>query len=91
MQRKNLQWVQSFFAGIKELGQIEGRDFDVVVKIAELTEDLPSAAKGLVQLEPDVILGGASAMGLAAKIATTKISIVVAALGNPVALGLVET
>jgi hypothetical protein len=41
VQRKNLQWVQSFFAGMKELGQIEGRDFDVLVKIAESTEDLP--------------------------------------------------
>ena len=30
-------------------------------------------------------------MGLAAKMATTTIPIVVAALGNPVALGLVET
>jgi putative tryptophan/tyrosine transport system substrate-binding protein len=46
------------------------------------------AAEQLVQLNPDVILAAASATALAAKNATSKIPIVVAALGNPVALGL---
>jgi hypothetical protein len=63
----------------------------MVARVAESTGDLPRAAKDLVQLNPDVILAGASAMGLAAKMATTTIPIVVPALGNPVALGLIET
>jgi putative ABC transport system substrate-binding protein len=52
---------------------------------------LPRLAKELVQLNPDVILATASANALAAKMATSTIPIVVPALGNPVALGLIET
>ena len=45
----------------------------------------------MVQLKPDVIVATASANALAAKMATSTIPIVVPALGNPVALGLIET
>ena len=90
-QRKGVRWIQSFLAGMRELGYVEGRDFDIVRRVVESTGELPGAAKDLVQLNPDVILAGASAMGLAAKMATTTIPIVVAALGNPVALGLIES
>src|SRR5258708_39178617 len=76
---------------MRELGWIEGRDFDVVGRIDEYAGALPRAAKDLVQVNPDVILAAARAMGLAAKMATTTIPIVVPALGNPVALGLIET
>jgi putative ABC transport system substrate-binding protein len=90
-QRKGVRWMQSFLSGMRELGYVEGRDFDMVVLLAESTGDLPKAAKDLVQLNPNVILAAASAMGLAAKTATTTIPIVVPALGNPIALGLIET
>jgi putative ABC transport system substrate-binding protein len=90
-QRKGVRWIQSFLAGMRELGYVEGRDFDIVPRVVDSTGELPGAAKDLVQLNPDVILAGASAMGLAAKTATTTIPIVVAALGNPVALGLIES
>ena len=45
----------------------------------------------MVQLNPDVIVATASANALAAKMATSTIPIVVPALGNPVALGLIES
>jgi putative ABC transport system substrate-binding protein len=90
-QRKGVRWIQSFLDGMRELGYIEGRDFDTVARLAESTGDLPKVAKDLVQLNPDVILAAASAMALAAKMATSTIPIVVPALGNPVALGLIET
>jgi putative ABC transport system substrate-binding protein len=86
-QRKGVRWMQSFLDGMRELGYVEGHDFDMVVLLAESTSDLPKAAKDLVQVNPDVILAAASAMGLAAKTATTTIPIVVPALGNPIALG----
>jgi putative ABC transport system substrate-binding protein len=76
---------------MRELGYVEGRDFDVVGRLAESTSDLPRAAKELVQLNPDVIVATASANALAAKMATSTIPIVVPALGNPVALGLIES
>ena len=55
------------------------------------TSDLPRDAKDLVQHNPDVILASASANALAAKAATSTIPIVVPALGNPLALGLIES
>ena len=90
-QVKGMRLRQSFFDGMRELGYIEGRDFDIVARVAETTGDLPRLAKELVQLNPDVILASASANALAAKTATSTIPIVVPALGNPVALGLIET
>jgi putative ABC transport system substrate-binding protein len=90
-QVKGMRLRQSFLDGMRELGYIEGRDFDIVARVAETTGDLPRLAKELVQLNPDVILASASANALAAKTATSTIPIVVPALGNPVALGLIET
>jgi ABC-type uncharacterized transport system substrate-binding protein len=90
-QLKGLRFRQSFLDGMRELGYIEGRDFDIVVRAAETTGDLPRVAKDLVRLNPDVILAGASAHALTAKTATSTIPIVVPALGNPIALGLIET
>src|SRR5262245_23043963 len=87
-QNKGLRFRQSFFDGLRELGYIEGRDFDIIIRPAGFTSELPRAAEQLVQLNPDVILAAASAAALAAKQATSTIPIVVAALGNPVALGL---
>lgn len=40
--------------GLRELGQIEGRDFEMVYRSADgLVERLPRAAEELVQLNPD--------------------------------------
>ena len=90
-QLKGVQLRQYFLNGLRELGYVEGRDFDIVGRLADSTGDLPRAAKELVQLNPDVIVATASANALAAKMATSTIPIVVPALGNPVALGLIET
>jgi putative ABC transport system substrate-binding protein len=90
-QVKGVTLRQSFLDGMRELGYLEGREFDVVARLAESTSDLPRAARDLVQLKPDVILATASANALAAKMATSTIPIVVPALGNPVSLGLIET
>jgi hypothetical protein len=89
-QLKGVQLRQYFFDGLRELGYVQGRDFDIVGRLAESTSDLPRAAKELVQLNPDVIVATASANALAAKMATSTIPIVVPALGNPIALGLIE-
>jgi putative tryptophan/tyrosine transport system substrate-binding protein len=89
-QLKGVQLRQYFLGGMRELGYVEGRDFDMVARLAESTSDLPKVAKDLVQLNPDVILATASANALAAKMATSTIPVVVPALGNPVALGLIE-
>ena len=87
-QVEGLQLWPSFLEGMRELGLLEGRDFDLVARRAASTDELPQAARDLVQLNPDVILAGASAQALAARQATSTIPVVVAALGNPAALGL---
>src|SRR5262249_37806223 len=90
-QLKGLRFRQSFLDGMRELGYFDERDFDIVARAAESRGDVPRVAKDLVRLNPDVILAGASAHAVAAKLATSTIPIVVPALGNPIALGLIET
>jgi putative tryptophan/tyrosine transport system substrate-binding protein len=87
-QLKGLRLGQSFLEGLRQLGYIEGRDLDIIARFAEATDELPKTAEQLVQLNPDVIFAAASANALAARKATSTIPIVVAALGNPAALGL---
>jgi putative ABC transport system substrate-binding protein len=89
-QRKGLRTWPSFLEGLRELGYIEGRDFDIIARLVGSTDELPKAAEELVKLNPDVILAISSANALVAKHATSTIPIVVAALGNPAALGLSE-
>jgi putative tryptophan/tyrosine transport system substrate-binding protein len=84
-QRKGLPFWPSFLNGLRELGYIEGRDFDMVARLGASNDDLQKVAEELVQLDPDVILASASVNALAAKRATSTIPIVVAALGNPAA------
>ena len=69
-QNEGLRFRKSFFDGLQELGYMEGRDFDVVIRHAASTSELPKAAEQLVQLKPDVIFAAASATALAAKQAT---------------------
>jgi putative ABC transport system substrate-binding protein len=90
-QNEGLRFRQSSVDGLRELEYIEGRNFDVVIRHAGSTSELPKAAEQLVQLKPDVIFAAVSAAALAAKQATSTIPIVVGALGNPVALGLAES
>jgi putative ABC transport system substrate-binding protein len=77
---------------MRELGYTEGRDFDVVYRLADFDRDrLPQLAAELVQLHPDVIVVAASLDAVVAKKATNTIPIVVAALGDPIALGLIAS
>jgi putative ABC transport system substrate-binding protein len=70
-QLKGVQLRQYFIDGMRELGYVQGRDFEVVGRLAESTSDLPRVAKELVQLNPDIIVATASANALAAKMATS--------------------
>jgi putative ABC transport system substrate-binding protein len=81
-----------FLSGMRELHYTEGQDFDIVYRFADFHADrLPQLAAELVQLHPDVIVVAASLDAVVAKKATDTIPIVVAALGDPVALGLIAS
>ena len=44
-QNKGLGFRQSFLDGLRELGDIQGRDFDIVIQPAGSTNDLPKAGQ----------------------------------------------
>jgi putative ABC transport system substrate-binding protein len=78
--------------GLRELGQIEGRDFEMVYTSADgHVERLPKAAQELVQRNPDIIIASATIQAVAAKKATDTIPIVVPVLADPVGLGFVAS
>jgi ABC-type uncharacterized transport system substrate-binding protein len=82
-------FIDQFLSGMRELGYVEGRDFDIAYGEAHFqTDQLPRVAAELVKLAPDVILAGATIEAVAASKATSTIPMVVAVLADPVALGL---
>jgi putative ABC transport system substrate-binding protein len=73
---------------MRELGYVEGRDFDMTYAMADFHADrLPQVTAELVKLAPDIIVAGATLEAVAAAKATATIPIVVGALAEPVALG----
>jgi len=85
-------YLEQLLKGMRELGLIEGRDFDMVYRSAEFhPERLPKAAEELVKLNPDIIVAPATIQAVAAKKATDTIPIVVPVLADPVGLGFVAS
>jgi putative ABC transport system substrate-binding protein len=81
-----------FLTGMRELGHIEGQDFEMVYRFADFHADrLPQLATELVQLKPDILVGVATLNAVALKKATDTIPIVIGALADPIELGLIES
>src|SRR5215510_5546035 len=86
-----VRYIDRFLSGMRELGYVEGRDFDMTYAMADFHADrLPQVAAEMVEHTPDVILAGATLEAIAAAKATVKIPIVVGALADPVLLGFAE-
>ena len=82
----------AFRAGLRDLGWLEGTNLLIEYRWAEGNyERLPGLADELVQLKVDVLVTHATPGALAAKSATSTIPIVLAAVGDPLALGLVSS
>jgi putative ABC transport system substrate-binding protein len=82
------KFIERFLSGMRELGYVEGRDFDMTYGMAHFRPDqLPRVAAEMVERAPDVILAGATLEAVAVSKATTTIPIVVAVLADPIALG----
>jgi putative ABC transport system substrate-binding protein len=78
--------------GLRELGYVEGQNFVFEVRSADGNADrLPGLAAELVRLPVDVIVAAYTPCALAAKRATTSIPIVMAAVADPVGIGLVQS
>src|SRR5712692_838489 len=82
----------SFLQGMRDLGYVEGRNFDIVYRFSEGYQDrLPALAEELIQLKPNAILASAVVAAVAARKATASIPIVCPALADAVHLGLVAS
>ena len=84
--------IEAFRKGLREHGYVEGRNIILEYRYAEGKIDrLPDLAAELVALKVDVILTASPPAVRAAQKATNTISIVFAAVGDPVADGLVNS
>jgi putative tryptophan/tyrosine transport system substrate-binding protein len=78
--------------GLRELGYVEGQNIIFEPRWAEgQHERLPALAADLVRLNVDVIVSAGTPASRAAKAATSKIPIVIVAVGEPVKTGLITS
>jgi ABC-type uncharacterized transport system substrate-binding protein len=78
--------------GLRELGYVEGRTIALEVRWAEgRYERLPALVADLVHIGVDVLVIATTPGALAAKSATSKIPVVMVAVGDPVGSGLVAS
>ncbi len=81
-----------FRDGMRELGYVEGRGFDMLSRYAEgFLDRLPALAAELVRAKPDIILAAAVSAAVPARHATSTIPIVCPALADAVHLGLIAS
>src|SRR5262249_36037514 len=84
--------VAAFRSGLRDLGWIEGRNLVIEFRWADGNYDrLPVLADELLRLNIDVLVTHGAAGALAAKKATSTIPIVITAVGDMLALGLVSS
>jgi len=85
-------FLQAFRQGLRELGYVEGQNIAIEFRWAEGRYDrLPGLAAELVRLKVDVIVAAGPNAIQAAKQATQTIPIVMAAVADPVAAGVVAS
>ena len=85
-------FVEAFRQGLRDLGYLEGKTILIEYRYAEGKSDrLPNLAAELVRIKCDVIVTADTPPIRAAKNATREIPIVMAAVADPVAAGLVAS
>ena len=85
-------FADDFLDGMRDLGYVDGRDFDMVSRYAEGIHDrLPALAEEIVGLKPSVIVAAAVNAAVPARAATSAIPIVCPALADAVHLGLIAS
>jgi putative ABC transport system substrate-binding protein len=88
---RNLQMINAFLQGLQQLDFMEGRDFEFAYRSVEGHLDrLPSLAKEMVDLSPNVILATVTPAVVSVAALTKTIPIVCPFLADPVRLGLIE-
>jgi len=88
----SVRYVGDFWDGMRELGYTEGANVEMLYRFGDFHADrMPQLAAELAQLKPDVLVASATLNAVALKKATDTLPIVVAALADPVELGLIES
>jgi putative tryptophan/tyrosine transport system substrate-binding protein len=85
-------WHQAFLRGLEQLGWLDGKNIIIEYRYADGQNDrLLALIADLQRLKVDVIVTAVTNDTLAAKNAATDIPIVMAAAGDPVATGIVQS
>lgn len=84
--------VEPFREGLRDLGYVEGRNILIEYRWAEgQYERFPTLIAELIALKVDVIVTAGTPASVAVKKATTSVPVVMVAVGDPVATGLVAS
>jgi putative ABC transport system substrate-binding protein len=84
--------IPELLAGMREVGNTEGRDYEIVHRGASGNPDnLPKVTAEVLALNPDLIVASSTVIAVPVKKATSTIPIVVPVLADPVGLGLVQS
>jgi putative ABC transport system substrate-binding protein len=85
-------WNKAFLQGLRDAGWVDGKNITIEYRYAEGRIDrLPALIADLIQLKVEIIVTNVTVDTLAAKSATTEIPIVMLAVGDPVAVGIVKS
>jgi putative tryptophan/tyrosine transport system substrate-binding protein len=84
--------IAAFQDGLKQLGYIEGRDYNLAIRSASgHLDQMPKVAAELAELKPDVIITDNTGGAIAATKAAPSVPVVSAVLANPQEFGLVQS
>ena len=82
--------LEAFWQEMRKLGWIQGKNITIEYRFGEQdNKRMPELAADLVRLKVDLIVVVGTGAAVAAKSATTNIPIVLTAVGDPVAAGLI--
>ena len=85
-------YLAGFMQGMRELGRVEGRDFDMVYRYTDGFQDrAPVQAQEVIALNPDIIFATGVISAVPAKKLTSTIPIVCPTLADAVHLGLIAS
>ena len=86
------RWENALLLGLRDAGWVDGRNLVIERRYAEgRLERLPDLASDLIRQKVEIIVTTVTADTSAAKNVTTEIPIVMVAVGDPVATGLVKS
>jgi putative tryptophan/tyrosine transport system substrate-binding protein len=89
---RNLQMIDAFMNGLRQVDLVEGQDFELVYRSAEGHYDqYPALAREVIDLRPDVILATITQAVVVLTALTKTIPIVCPFLDDPVHLGLIAS